>query len=54
MAEENINTLADKYQQLRNSSGDEEEKYTVLKVIFKRKHVKSVVLNIYFIKKNRL
>ena len=51
MAEENINTLADKYQQLRNSSGDEEEKYTVLKVTFKGKYVKSVALNITLPKK---
>lgn len=54
MAEENINTLADKYQQLRNSSGDEEEKYTVLKVTFKGKYVKSVALNITLPKKQAL
>lgn len=32
MAEDNVNTLAEKYQQIRNSSGNEEEKHTVLKV----------------------
>lgn len=34
MAEDNVNTLAEKYQQIRNSSGNEEEKHTVLKVSY--------------------
>ncbi|CAO3611631.1 unnamed protein product [Mucor hiemalis] len=33
MAEDNVNTLAEKYQQIRNSSGNEEEKHTVLKAL---------------------
>ena len=31
---DNINTLAEKYQQIRTTSGNEEEKYSVLKVGF--------------------
>lgn len=57
MAEENINTLAEKYQELRNIPGKvgggeyderidspEGEKYTVLKVSFRSNRIKTRLL----------